>query len=256
MLAGDQLGKVTPLLLVVAVARDLIDAEIGMGAVGEADRGRGAAHLLDRDAMLRGSPGRARHIPPATVMPCRPSAPIFGQRSRGNTLSRSISAARGAISASANARGRFADHFGALAEVEIEGAGGVGDHGASLTVRDRGPNRGGDQAGCPERDGSCPSSAGRFRAVLRSRDWVVGAHGENARRQIISTKVSPRSIVSSERGRAISNQARRSRVRVLGSLIQMIAGPPPTRAFRCAKSSSFVRMTALCRERIVPDSGV
>src|ERR1700716_1023264 len=31
-------------------------------------------------------------------MPCRPSAPIFGQRSRGNWLLLSISAARGAIS--------------------------------------------------------------------------------------------------------------------------------------------------------------
>src|SRR6266403_5801319 len=31
-------------------------------------------------------------------MPCRPSAPIFGQRSRGNCLLLSISSARGAIS--------------------------------------------------------------------------------------------------------------------------------------------------------------
>src|SRR6202140_4344941 len=31
-------------------------------------------------------------------MPCRPSAPIFGQRSRGKRLLLSISAARGAIS--------------------------------------------------------------------------------------------------------------------------------------------------------------
>src|SRR6056297_2417145 len=31
------------------------------------------------------------------VMPCRPSSPICGQRSRGNWLSRSIASARGAI---------------------------------------------------------------------------------------------------------------------------------------------------------------
>src|SRR4051812_22325768 len=36
-------------------------------------------------------------------MPCRPSAPILGQRSRGKTLLRSISAARGAISLAENA---------------------------------------------------------------------------------------------------------------------------------------------------------
>ncbi len=34
-------------------------------------------------------------------MPCRPRAPIFGQRVRGKRSSRSISAARGAISAAA-----------------------------------------------------------------------------------------------------------------------------------------------------------
>jgi hypothetical protein len=34
------------------------------------------------------------------VIPCSPSAPIFGQRSRGKRLSRSIAAARGAISLS------------------------------------------------------------------------------------------------------------------------------------------------------------
>ena len=39
-----------------------------------------------------------------TVMPCRPSAPSFRQRSAGKRLSRSISAARGAISSDANWR--------------------------------------------------------------------------------------------------------------------------------------------------------
>ncbi len=51
MLAGDQLGQVFLLLRRRAVAADLIDAEIGMRAVGKADRGRGAADLLHRHAM-------------------------------------------------------------------------------------------------------------------------------------------------------------------------------------------------------------
>src|SRR6185437_1101788 len=46
-------------------------------------------------------------VPPyssSTVMPCSPSAPIFGQIPRGNLSVRSISAASGAISSSAKAR--------------------------------------------------------------------------------------------------------------------------------------------------------
>ena len=46
-------------------------------------------------------------VPPyssSTVMPRSPSAPIFGHRSIGNSLERSISAARGAISFAAKSR--------------------------------------------------------------------------------------------------------------------------------------------------------
>src|SRR6266702_4315617 len=52
MLAGDQLRQIFPLLQLVAVAADLVDAEVGMRAVGQADRGRRPRNLLDRDAML------------------------------------------------------------------------------------------------------------------------------------------------------------------------------------------------------------
>ena len=45
----DQLGQVLPLLLRRAVAADLVDAEVGVRAVGKPDRGRGAADLLHRD---------------------------------------------------------------------------------------------------------------------------------------------------------------------------------------------------------------
>src|SRR6185437_4688537 len=51
MLAGDKLRQIAALLRLAAVAADLVDAEIGMGAVGETDRGRGAADLLHRDAV-------------------------------------------------------------------------------------------------------------------------------------------------------------------------------------------------------------
>src|SRR6266702_8868970 len=52
MLAGDQLRQIFPLLQLVAVAADLVDAEVGMRAVGQADRSRRPRNLLDRDAML------------------------------------------------------------------------------------------------------------------------------------------------------------------------------------------------------------
>ena len=51
MLAGDQLGQILALLLGVAVAVDLVDAEIRVRAVGQADRRRAARDLLHRDAM-------------------------------------------------------------------------------------------------------------------------------------------------------------------------------------------------------------
>ena len=59
MLAGDQLGQEALLLLVGAVAADLVDAEVGVRAVGEADGGRGAAHLLDGDDVLEIAQPRA-----------------------------------------------------------------------------------------------------------------------------------------------------------------------------------------------------
>ena len=51
MLARDQLRQIFALLRLAAVAADLVDAEVGMRAVGEADRGGAAADLLHRDAM-------------------------------------------------------------------------------------------------------------------------------------------------------------------------------------------------------------
>ena len=51
MLARDELGQIFALLRLAAVAMDLVDAEIRMRAVGQADRGRAARNLLHGDAM-------------------------------------------------------------------------------------------------------------------------------------------------------------------------------------------------------------
>ena len=53
MFAGDQLGQIFALLRLAAVAADLVDAEIGMRAVGQADRGGSARNLLHGDAMMQ-----------------------------------------------------------------------------------------------------------------------------------------------------------------------------------------------------------
>ena len=112
MLAGDQLGQIAPLLRVVAVAGDLVDAEIGMRAIGEADRGRGARNLLHRDAMFeiakakpaiflrRGDPVQAEraHLRPEVArekivaIDLRARAARFPCRRNGASYSRIMSA--------------------------------------------------------------------------------------------------------------------------------------------------------------------
>src|SRR5438105_14336292 len=52
MLAADQLGQVLALLLRVRPAADLVDAQVGVRAVTQPHRARGARYLLLRDDML------------------------------------------------------------------------------------------------------------------------------------------------------------------------------------------------------------
>ncbi len=52
MLAGDQFRQVFAFLGIVAVAADLIDAQVGVGAIGQSDRGRTAADFLHGDAVF------------------------------------------------------------------------------------------------------------------------------------------------------------------------------------------------------------
>src|SRR5216110_2541275 len=60
MFARDQLRQIFALLRVVAVAADLVDAEVRVRAVGQADRRRRARHFLDRDTVLEiAEPGAA-----------------------------------------------------------------------------------------------------------------------------------------------------------------------------------------------------
>src|SRR6201999_2015678 len=59
MLTRNQFWQVFPFLLLVAVAANLVDAEIGMRAVGQADRRRRARYFLERDAVLEIAEPRA-----------------------------------------------------------------------------------------------------------------------------------------------------------------------------------------------------
>ena len=60
MFAGNELGQIMQLLFGAGVTPKLIDAEIGMRAVGKADGARAAADLLHRHAMLEvAEPGAA-----------------------------------------------------------------------------------------------------------------------------------------------------------------------------------------------------
>src|SRR5262249_36314539 len=52
MLAGDEVSEIAALLLVRAVAADLIDAEVRVGAIGEPDRGGRAGDFLHGNAVL------------------------------------------------------------------------------------------------------------------------------------------------------------------------------------------------------------
>ena len=136
MLAGNELGQIARLLRVIAVAHDLIDAEVRMGAVGQADRARGARDFLHRHAMLeiakaqaaillrRGDPMQAEfsHLWPEVARKLIVAVDLSGAR-RDLLL--------------CEAAGAVADHRGALAEIEVEETGRVGDHDGSSGFRRR-----------------------------------------------------------------------------------------------------------------------
>ena len=119
MLAGDQLRQVFALLRVGAVAADLVDAEIGMRAVGQPDRAGGARNLLHRHAMLEiAEPG------PAPLLLDRDA--VHAERAElGPELAREGVGAVDLVGARRDLVGGEAAHavaqqVGGLAEVEIE----------------------------------------------------------------------------------------------------------------------------------------
>ena len=52
MFARQEPGEIAALLRFAAIAPDLVDAQVGMRAIGQANRGRGAADLLHHQAMF------------------------------------------------------------------------------------------------------------------------------------------------------------------------------------------------------------
>ena len=92
-----------------------------MRAVGQADRGGGAAQLLHRHAM-----GEIAHARPAIVRlggdAEKAERAELGQRSRGKALSRSISSARGSMPLAREAADAGAKGLDFLAEAEAQTA--------------------------------------------------------------------------------------------------------------------------------------
>ena len=119
MLAADQTGEIFALLLVIAPAADLVDAEVRVGAVAEAHRRRCARHLLLRHNMLEIAEAEStpllldRDSVEAQLAHLRPQVLrefvvfIDFRSDRSDLLARAP-------------LGRLADRVGHFAEVEIE----------------------------------------------------------------------------------------------------------------------------------------
>ncbi len=128
MFAGNQLRQIFALLRLAAVAADLVDAEIGMRAVGQADRRRSARDFLDRDAMLEiAEPGAAILLLDGNAVQAeradfRPEIP------RELVALVDLGGARRDLVAGEILHG-FADGVRGFAEIEIEHPLRVGDHG-------------------------------------------------------------------------------------------------------------------------------
>ena len=136
MLARDQLGQVAGALGLRAVEPDLVDAEVGVRAVAEADRGGGPAHLLHGDAVLQVAEAAAAFLllhgdaEQAEVAKVRPEvarelvARVDLFRARRDLRLR-------------EALDRRADHVGRLAEPEIQAGHSIGGHFVGGSCRSR-----------------------------------------------------------------------------------------------------------------------
>ncbi len=131
MLAADQPGQIAALLVRRAPAADLVDAEIGVGAVGQAHRGRGAGHLLHGHHMLQIAEAK-----PAPLFldrnPVQAQLAHLGPQLAGEFIGAVDLRRQGRDLVGGEARGHVADLIRSLAEVEIEGWGVIQGHGADL----------------------------------------------------------------------------------------------------------------------------
>src|SRR5208282_223122 len=128
MLAGDEFWQIARLLIIIPIAHNLVDAEVRVRPIGEADRARGTRHLLHRNAVVeiaepqatvflgRGDPVQAERTYLRPEVAREEVVAVDRRRPRRDLL----------LGESFRA---LADHLGALAEVEIEAARGVGNHG-------------------------------------------------------------------------------------------------------------------------------
>src|SRR6185437_5414784 len=136
MFAGNELGQVFALLQFAAVATKLIDAEVGMRAVGQSDRRGSARNLLHRHAMMQiaeagtavfffdGDPVQAEraHFRPEVAWKDVVAIDLVG--ARRNTVLR-------------KSRDRPAQHIDIGPETEIEPRPDIGDHAAVSTPNTR-----------------------------------------------------------------------------------------------------------------------
>ena len=127
MLAGNQFRQVFALLLLTAVAAELVDAKIGMRAVGQADGGAGARDFLHRHAMLEiAEAGAAIFLLDRDAVQAE-RAHLRPQVARKNIVAVDRVGARRDTILRETAHG-FAQHVDVGAEAEIEARPGIGDH--------------------------------------------------------------------------------------------------------------------------------
>src|SRR5271155_5613189 len=126
-LTRDQLRQIAAFLLVVAIAADLIDAQVRMRAVGEPDRGRGARNLLHGDAMSEvAEPCTAQFfLDRDTEKPKRPE--LWPQFARKAVIAVDLTGERRNLVLGEGPRG-VAQHLDLVAEAEIETGKAVRNH--------------------------------------------------------------------------------------------------------------------------------
>src|SRR5437763_7747604 len=128
MVAGNQLRQIFPLLPLIAIAADLVDAEVGMRAIGQSDGGGRPRDFLDRNAVLEVAEPRAAKffLDCDAVQPKR--ADLRPEVARKLIALVDFSGARRDLVAR-EIRDRFADSIRGLAEIEIEHPMRIGNHG-------------------------------------------------------------------------------------------------------------------------------